>query len=206
MQGGYFIKKKRLCEIAKIFTGVRIDRYILNSQSSDNKSYEEKPVITQKISNNKLNIEFKKVSKIDSQYYSKNEDILIRLTEPNNVYLIENDGIIIHSNYAIIRLKEGYDYKYIYYLLKSNEFLKQIHKKLTGTILKTVSINDLKQTEFEIPKLKKQRKYGKLLELIEKKLELEKKSLELKENYYKTFSNQILGENTHVTIPKPIRK
>lgn len=29
---------------------------------------------------------------------------------------------------------------------------------------------------------------------MEKKSELEKKSLELKEKYYKTFSNQILGE------------
>lgn len=148
MEGGNKIRKK-LSDIGEIFTGIRIDRYTPKSIDSTDKSYDEKPVITQKISNNQLNIEFKKVSKIDSSYYSKKDDIIIQLAEPNTVYLIEKEGIIIHSNYAIIRLDEGYYYKYVYYLLKSNEFSKQIHEKITGTILKTISINDLKKSNLK---------------------------------------------------------
>lgn len=187
--------KEKLGEIAEIFAGVRISRYKRKNTSLKN-------VIQPKLqSSNNLNISLEEISDdIDSKYYSKVDDILILLSEPKTIIKVENSGIIIPFNYAIIRLKKGYNPSFIYHMLNSScIYNKQIHQLMEGTSLKIIKLPNLKEIELNIPEFKKQEIYGEFMDLIDKRNDLIKQSLDfgekIKTGFINNFVENIKGDN-----------
>ena len=181
---------KKLEEIAEIYSGVQISRFI-------DRESEKMPVIKNKfIDETILDYSFEHVSNdINDKYLSKKGDIIISLSQPNTVSLLNKEGYIIPMYFAIIRLKKGYDSYFIYHILQSDLFHKKLYKLLEGGSLKVIKVNDLKNIKISIPIFDKQKKYGELLNLIDaKNLLLEDKkncNKKLKEYFIKT---QIEGE------------
>ena len=169
---------KKLDDIAEIFSGVQISRFI--DESSD-----KFPLIKNKFVNDYvLDYSLEHISKdINEKYFSKREDIIISLSQPNTVSLLKKEGYIIPMYFAIIRLKEGYNPDYVYHFLDSIVFHKKLHILLEGGALKIIKVADLKNIEIYIPELEKQEEYGEFLDLIDKKNRL----LENKKQCYKKF-------------------
>ena len=86
--------------------------------------------------------------------------------------------------FVIIRLKDNYDSSFIFHILESNSFHKKLYKLLEGGALKVIKVADLKNLTMELPSYEKQKQYGALLDLIDKKIELKEKSIK-KDNDYK---------------------
>lgn len=155
---------KELQDIADIFSGVQISRFI------DNNS-ELRPVIKNKfINENILDYTFENISTdINQKYFSKKGDIIISLSQPNSVSIMHKNGFIITMYFAIIRLKEDFDTSFIYHLLDSDEFHKKLYTLLEGGNLRVIKVSDLKKIKINIPNIENQKKYGELLNLIDKK-------------------------------------
>lgn len=171
--------KKRLDEIADVFSGVHISRYKKNSD------YIRKPVIRNKFINDDiLDYNYEYISdKLNTKFYSKRNDILISLSEPNNVSILHEEGYIITMYFAVVRLKEGYNPSFIYHLLKSNYFLKELYKLREGGSLRIIKVSDLKKIKLDLPDYELQRDYGEFLDLIDNEINLEKKLIDLKKDY-----------------------
>ena len=177
--------EKKLDEIAEVFSGVQISRFVENNSNLT-------PVIKNKfIKDDILDYSLENVSEgINQKYFSKKGDIIISLSQPNTVSLLNEEGFIIPMYFAIIRLKKGYDASFMYHVFNSDIFHKQIHTLLEGGALKIIKLSDLKKIKINIPDFEKQKKYGEFLDLIDKKsilLENKKEcNKKIKEYFIKT--------------------
>ena len=177
---------KKLNQIAEIYTGARISRYT-------NKGGSLKPVLKNKFSKDKIHLEFTKESisnKMDEKFYSKKGDIVISLSAPNNVSLIEEDNYIIPMQFAIIRLHDGYDSNFISAALKSSYFSNEINKRVEGTSLKTIKIEYIKEMELNIPDYDEQKKLGEYFKMLNQRNLLLERKIELN----RKFENKVLSD------------
>ncbi|MFM5882242.1 MULTISPECIES: restriction endonuclease subunit S [Methanobrevibacter] len=181
---------KKLEDIAEVFSGVQISRFI---DLNENKF----PVIKNKfVEDEILDYHYENISKnINKKYYSKKGDIIISLSQPNTVSLLQKEGFIIPMYFAIIRLNEGYDSSFIYHLMNSDLFHNKLHVLLEGGTLRVIKVADLKKMKINIPNFEKQNDYGKFLDLIDKKCKLlnYKKSCNEKIKEY-LIQTQLKGE------------
>lgn len=173
----------KLDDIAEIFSGVQVSRFT-------DKNSDLCPVIKNKFVNEDiLEFSLETISKdINRKYFSKKGDIIISLSQPNTVSLMQNEGFIIPMYFAIIRLKEGYNSSFIYHFLSSDEFHKGLHTLLEGGALRVIKVADLKNIKINIPNFEKQKKYGEFLDLIDKKTRL----LEDKKECNKKFKEYLV--------------
>lgn len=181
---------KKLEDIAEIFSGVQISRFI-------DENSKEHPVIKNKFINDEiLDYSLENISEdINSKYFSKKGDIIISLSQPNTVSLLKENGYIIPMYFAIIRLKKGYDHSFIYHLIKSGIFHNKLHKLLEGGALKIIKVSDLKNIKINVVNIEKQKTYGEFLNLIDEKnrlLESKKKCNEKIKEYL--IQTQLDGE------------
>lgn len=179
---------KKLSEIADVFTGVRISRY-----TSDENTQPER-IFQSKIRDNKLKYDIVQVgTKIDDKYYSRKNDIIIHLLNFKRIYHLKNENIIIPSNYAIIRVKEGYDSNYIYHILRSNQFNHVKERISEGTTINVLKLNHLKNIKIKVFDQQRQKTYGKTLDLIDKRIQIKEKQLEIEIEYKNEMLSEILG-------------
>lgn len=182
--------RKKLGEIADIFTGVRIERFKKGNT-------EIKPVIKNKMADDNISLEFEleEITKgIDDKYISKKGDILISLSFPNNVVRIEEDGFVIPSFFSILRLKDGYDAGYVFNALKSSYFKRELHKYLAGTSIRTIKIDDLRKIKLFVPEYEKQVKYGEFFDLMYKRTILLNQQAELNEKRRNKLMTDLLNK------------
>lgn len=128
--------------------------------------------------------------------YSKEGDILMKGSLPFSFAYIskEWEGILIPSNFYILRLKEEYKEKilpqYVFYKLHSNDINNQFKRILQGNAaVITFNKQDLQAIELEIPKIDEQKKRLKLFNLMNKKLNFLRKKVELEEKLLKGIIN-----------------
>lgn len=128
--------------------------------------------------------------------YSKEGDILMKGSLPFSFAYVskEWEGILIPSNFYILRLKEEYKEKilpqYVLYKLHSKDVNNQLKRILQGTgAVITFSKQDLQFIEVQIPKIGEQEKRLKLFNLMDKKLNFLRKKIELEEKLLKGIIN-----------------
>lgn len=164
------ITKYRFDEIADIFTGIRVKRYqkgVTITQQVLKKTHDD---------SSQIEIEFVDVSEdINPKFYSRKNDIVILLAG-TTVSKLEEEGIIIPMYYAVVRVKEGFDVDFIFHLLKSDIFPRELHKIQEGSTLKIIKTTHLKEIILPVPDYETQVKYGRLFKLMDQRIHL---SLEL---------------------------
>ena len=167
------IKKYKFDDIADIFTGIRVKRYqkgITVEQEVLKKTYED---------SSRVETDIELVSEdINSKFYSRKDDIVILLAG-STVSKLEDEGIIIPMYYAVVRVREGFDVDFIYHLLKSDIFPRELHKIVEGTTLKIIKTTHLKEITLPIPDYETQVKYGRLFKLMDKRINLNQELIEL---------------------------
>ncbi|MBE6513468.1 MAG: hypothetical protein E7Z75_10080 [Methanobrevibacter olleyae] len=180
---------KKLSEIADIFTGIRTKRYkdIVNGKKTK--------VLSNNLINGKIEYEEQEIGKINPKFYSQKNDILIHLSNSTNITLIKEEHIIIPLNYAIVRINSENNPEYVYQILKSQQFQKVADRICEGSSIQFLKINDLRNIKIKLLKLEEQEKYGKIMQLLNKRAELNKKRLEIEEKYQNGILQIELGGN-----------
>lgn len=163
---------KKLNEIADIFNGVRLTRYI------DENGNKEKVFIGTPTESLNWGYEFVS-SKVNNKFFSKMNDIIFHLTNFDKIELVKEEGIIIPMHYAVIRLNDNLNPEFIYQFLKSNHVKNELNKYKEGSSLKIIKLEYLKQIKIDIPDIETQNKYGVLLSLLDQKLIMKNKQIEL---------------------------
>ena len=185
------IEQVKFEDIAEIFTGVRVKRYQKGTGITV-----ERPILKKTYSDNssKLDVDYEEVSDdINERFYSKKNDIVILLAG-SKVSKIEEEGIIIPMYYAVVRVREGYDVDFIFHLLKSDIFPRELHKIEEGTTLKIIKTTHLKSIYLPVPDIETQRNYGKLFNLMDKRINLSLEFAELEKQIQKSIINEMLVE------------
>ena len=182
------IKKYKFDEVAEIFTGIRIKRYqkgFTVKQKVLKKTYED---------SSNLDTEYEEVSgDINPKFYSRKDDIVILLAG-STVSKLEEDGIIIPMYYAVVRVKEGFDVDFIFHLLKSDIFPRELHKIEEGTTLKIIKTTHLKEITLPVPDYETQVKYGRLFKLMDQRILLNLELIELERTNEKVIMKNLLEE------------
>ena len=188
----FMFKNKKLGDIAKIYTGVRVSRVqdghtrlmpVLKRTSEENSS--------------KLEYEMEEISiDIDPKYLSEKDDILILLSGSNNITKIEREGFVIPMYYAIVKVNYGYDPDFIYHILKSEVFPRELNRLMEGTSLKIIKSRDLKEMVLPVPDYETQKDYGELFKLMDKRIELKKEAIQIEEEIQQSIIDNLLrGED-----------
>lgn len=116
-------------------------------------------------------------------------DILISTVRPalKNIAIFnkKNSGLTIGSTgFCVLRPKDTIDSKYIFEIIKSNNFTETLIKKQIGANYPAVSDRDIKSIKIPVPPIELQNKFAERIEKIEKlKFEIEK-SIEVAQNLY----------------------
>lgn len=178
---------KKLGEIADIFTGARISRY----QKGNMK---KQPVIKRTLSDDyQIDYEMEDVSiELNSKFYSKKDDILVLLAGSNTITKMEHEGYIIPMAYAIVRVKEGYDPDFVYHLLKSEIFPRELNKLIEGSTLKIIKTSYLQEMKLPLIEYEKQKEYGKILRLMDCRIKLLRQTIQLEEELQKKYIDTFL--------------
>ena len=182
------IKKYKFDEIADIFTGIRVKRY--------QKGYTVPQEVLKKTYDDSSNIDtdWEEVSKdINPKFYSRKDDIVILLAG-STVSKLEREGIIIPMYYAVVRVKEGFDVDFIFHLLKSDIFPRELHKIQEGTTLKILKTTHLKEIRLPLPDYETQVKYGRLFKLMDEKINLNQELIELERQNEKLIMKNLYEE------------
>lgn len=130
---------------------------------------------------------------VDDYYLSHEGDIIVRLTDPfTAVYITkEIEGIVISSNFCIIRCSNKYSPDYLSYYINSDTSKKLLLSNLQGSIMKNINMSSVGELQIpEIP-LEKQKIIGKLLRAQTKKIIVLNRILELEEKQQKAILEKI---------------
>ena len=99
---------------------------------------------------------------VDDYYLSHEGDIIVRLTDPFTAVFItkETEGIVISSNFCIIRCSKKYSPDYLSYYINSDTAKKNLLSNLQGSIMKNINMSSVGELQIpEIP-LDKQKVIG----------------------------------------------
>ena len=130
---------------------------------------------------------------IHESYLTKENDIVIRLTEPfTAVYITKKDvGYVVSSNFCIVRCSNKCDSIFLSYYINSDNAKKKLLSNTQGSVMKNINISSIE--ELEIPRIPigKQKTLGKLLLSQTLKIISANKILELEEDKQKAILEKI---------------
>lgn len=120
-------------------------------------------------------------------YLTQQGDIIIRLSIPYTAILIDASmaGIVVSSNFAIIRLNQDYILpEYLLWLLSTTDIKKKIYESSSANMLSAVRPTFFAELEVLLLPLADQEKIAKLNLLAKQEIQLLKKLADEKERYY----------------------
>lgn len=125
--------------------------------------------------NIKITQDTKRVSK--EEYIKNNKELnknslLISLNGTiGNIAYYNNERIMLSKSSGYITLNDKCNKTYIYQLLQSSRISEYFNKELTGTTIKNLSLNTLRNTPIAIPNIKEQEKIASILSEVDEKLD-----------------------------------
>lgn len=140
----------------------------------------------------------------------KKHDIVITLTGTVNkkdygytVQINNENNLLLNQRCALIRAKNNIDSNYLLYLLKANEFLSQFYaSSVGGTGNQTnVSIKAIEQFIVSIPHLDEQKRIGKFLSDIDKRILVQNKIISKYETLIKGLCDILFTVTEENVLP-----
>ena len=150
-------------------------------------------------------------TKKELEYLIQENDILITLTGTTNkkdygytVQMEQPKNLLLNQRCALIRASKVNE-KYLFYLLNSNDFLKQFYASSTGDTgnQTNVSINDMLDFKVYISNENDQSKISNILNALDKKILTQIKIINRLYSQIKYIKGQILNMTT-ITETKPL--
>lgn len=124
-------------------------------------------------------------------------DILFQTVRPyqQNNYFFKKENVIptvASTGYAQIRAYESN--KFLYYLLHTSKFNKNVLIRCTGSNYPAINSTDLSEIDIWVPSMKEQEKIASFLSLIDRKIELQTEKVEELKNYKKGIMQKIFSQ------------
>lgn len=189
----------RICEIAEVGSGLVVARKKAFNQNEIIKKY--KQFNLRSINKNGYIIEseleiLEAKEKIDDYYLTHEGDIIIRLTDPFTAVYIDKDmeGIVISSNFCIVRCKENYSSKFLTYYINSENAKKKLFSNLQGSVLKNINMTVIADLEIPNVPFEKQKIIGKLLIAQTKRIIILERIKELEIKQQKLLLDRVIKE------------
>ena len=118
----------------------------------------------------------KKVSIEEAQKYQKpigNRTIFVSINGTiGNVAKYHGEPCILGKSACYFNVKDEFDLDFVYYLVANSKFKFTIENLATGTTIKNVSLETMRNSTFYVPSLKLQRQIASILSSLDSKIEL----------------------------------
>ena len=127
-----------------------------------------------------------------AQRVLQKNDILFQLVRPyqkNNLFFELSGDFVASTGYAQLRTQECP--KFIYYGLHTDQFVKVVLQRSTGSNYPAINSEDLKTIKFGTPSLPEQQKIAVLLSSIDKKIHLLTVEIQLAQTFKKGLLQQM---------------
>lgn len=186
------MNKVTLNNIAEILSGLSYRRYL------DEKGKKFQIIVQRSIKSDGVLSDFEEVKlddNIKDRYFTQKNDVLMKMTYPYDVVCITDEKLIISDRIAIIRLKEGYDPKFVSHLLTNAHIKKQIHQLGGSGKMPHTSLKEIKQLQLIMPDLKTQVKYGELLNTINDKIIVDQRQIDYDRHLKEAILNDLWSED-----------
>ena len=92
-----------------------------------------------------------------------------------NVARYNGEPCILGKSACYFNVKEEFDIDFIYYVVSNNEFRKEIERLATGTTIKNVSLETMRNYTFSVPSRFEQKKVASILKSLDDKIEVNRK-------------------------------
>ena len=179
----------KLVEIAQIMIGILVKREKVENGKN---SYE---LFSLKSFENEQEYEKITTNKNFEDKLAKKGDLLFRLLYPNKIIYVDDKltGLLIPSQFCIIRVKkEKMDPVVLKWYLESKISGDELDSKVTGSIIKSVSLTNLKTVEVPFTPLDEQKKMRELINLWEDEKKVTKQIIEEKEKLYNFYLEEMM--------------
>lgn len=98
-----------------------------------------------------------------------------------NVGMYNSEKIILGKSACYFNVKEFVDKDFIYYVVSSPMFRQYLEHSATGTTIKNISLKQMREYEFLLPPIEKQKQISSVLKMIDEKI---KNNRRVNENLY----------------------
>ncbi len=134
---------------------------------------------------------FNSIEILNDEYFTKEGDILLRMSEPHTAVYIDKskEGLLIPSYFAIIKIKNSkFLPEYVAWYLNTSKTKKQIKRTQTGGTVVLISINNIGELNIEKIPIEKQNIIININNLKVKELNLLTQLIKEKQKYYRAIS------------------
>ena len=190
----------KVTNISDVQTGLVLVRKRADTNDKDTHKYR---ILTLKsfdpngwLNEGEMDVFFSK-EKLENKYLTTKGDIIIRLTTPYTAICINDDqeGLVIPSNFAIIRLKEQtFIPEFVALFLNSEIIEKRFFKSSISTTIPLITTKHLRDMDIPEKPLSLQKKIVELNQLQVKEKKLLSLLIREKEKLAKTGINKIIME------------
>ncbi|MBK0075563.1 restriction endonuclease subunit S [Bacillus sp. S56] len=191
----------QLGDIAKIKTGLVLSRKKAEVNYNAKAKYKLitlKNITEDGLIDNDSYEEFVSNDELDNHYFTKEGDVLMRLSHPHTAVFIEkqHSGLLIPSYFAIIKVDQTkFLPEYIAWYLNSVIVKKELERSQSGSRIPSTNQNVLKTLPVVWATLSKQKALIELYRLHQKEKWLYKKLIEEKELLFQGISQQMLKDS-----------
>lgn len=84
-----------------------------------------------------------------------------------NVGMYNSEKIILGKSACYFNVKECVDKEFIYYVVSSPVFKQYLERSATGTTIKNISLKQMREYEFLLPPIEKQKQISSILKIID---------------------------------------
>lgn len=121
----------------------------------------------------------KRVSEAEANKYRKNltnRTILVSINGTiGNVAKYNGEACILGKSACYFNVSENFDLDFIYYIVSSRIFKNTITRLATGTTIKNVSLETMRNYSFISPGITEQKRISKILSALDDKIELNRR-------------------------------
>lgn len=130
---------------------------------------------------------------ISNDYLTREGDIVVRLTAPYTAVYIEkkNEGIVVSSNFCLVRNVQSYSKKFLGYFLNCNAVKKYFSSNTQGSTIMNISNAVVEEILIPTIDIKTQEWYSKILKLQIRKIEISEKISECESRLLKQLLKKI---------------
>ena len=182
------MQEVKLENIGEIFSGLSYRRYL------DNEGLKYPVIVQRSIKKDGKCDDFEEIflkKEIKKRFFSKKNDVLMKMNYPYNAVCIKEDNLVISDRIAIIRVKKEYSPDFIAHLLNNFHINKQLNDLSDNEKTSHTSLKEIKQLKLIVPDLNTQMKYAELLNTINDKITEDLKLLEYDRNLKQAILNDL---------------
>lgn len=116
-----------------------------------------------------------------------------------------NPNAVYSTGYAILGGSKKLDSRFLYHLLTTPDFERQVHARLTGSNYPAISAGDLGEVSVPLPPISKQTETAELLEILDRENELHaKRATLMREQSWGLMQKLLSGDRNHRSLVKEV--